>query len=84
MFNTVFNTEEKSMATEKEMHELVGRAVMDVGFRKKLVADPKAAAKEAGITLTGEQLVVLKSAEGKGLAAVLEERLPKTTGIPYV
>ena len=68
------------MATEKEMHELVGRAVMDVGFRKKLVTDPKAAAKEAGITLTEEQLAVLKSAEGKGLAAVLEERLPKSPG----
>ena len=66
------------MATEKEMHELVGRAVMDVGFRKKLVADPKAAAKEAGIILTEQQRAVLKSAEGKGLAAVLEERLPKT------
>jgi hypothetical protein len=71
------------MATEKEMHELVGRAVLDVAFRRKLIADPKAAAKEAGIMLTDEQLAALKSAEGKGLAAILEERLPKTTGIPY-
>jgi len=68
------------MATEKEMHELIGRAVMDVGFRKKLLADPKAAAKEAGITLTKEQLVALKSPDGKGLAALLEERLPKFSG----
>jgi len=75
---------EMSMATEKEMHELVGRAVMDIAFRRKLVADPKAAAKEAGITLTEKQLAVLKSAEGKGLAAVLEERLPKTIGYPIV
>ena len=71
------------MATEKEMHELVGRAVLDVAFRRKLIADPKAAAKEAGIMLTDDQLAALKSAEGKGLAAILEERLPKTTGIPY-
>ena len=71
------------MATEKEMHELVGKAVLDVAFRRKLIADPKAAAKEAGIMLSEEQLAALKSAEGKGLAAILEERLPKTTGIPY-
>ncbi len=74
------------MATEKEMYELVGRAVMDAEFRKKLMADPEQAAKEAGFTLTAEQLAALKSAEGKGLAAVLEERLPKFVGLeagPY-
>lgn len=74
------------MATEKEMYELVGRAVMDAEFRKKLMADPEQAAQEAGFTLTAEQLAALKSAEGKGLAAVLEERLPKFVGLeagPY-
>lgn len=68
------------MATEKEMYELVGRAVVDAEFRKKLMADPAQAAKEAGYTLTTEQLAALKTAEGKGLAAVLEERLPKSFG----
>jgi hypothetical protein len=34
------------MATEKEMYELIGRAVMDTEFRKKLMADPEQAAKE--------------------------------------
>ncbi|MBM3133917.1 MAG: hypothetical protein FJZ89_01230 [Chloroflexi bacterium] len=72
------------MATEKEMYELIGRAVMDAEFRKKLMADPEQAAKEAGFTLTAEQLAALKSAEGKGLAAVLEERLPKTLGVIYI
>jgi hypothetical protein len=65
------------MATEKELYELIGRAVADGEFRKKLMADPQAAAQELGYTLTEEQLASLKSAEGKGLADVLEERLPK-------
>jgi len=68
------------MATEKEMYELIGRAVMDVEFRKKMRADPEKAAKEAGYKLTAKQLEALKTAEGKGLASVLEERLPKSIG----
>lgn len=70
------------MATQEEMYALVGRAVMDAEFRQKLLADPEAAAQEAGYTLTEEQLAALKAAEGQGLAAVLEERLPKSFGIP--
>ena len=70
------------MATEKEMHELVGRAVVDPTFRSKMMADPRLAAKEAGYTLTAEQLAGLRKAEGKGLAAILDERLPKST-TPY-
>ena len=71
------------MATEKEMYELIGRAVVDAEFRKKLLADTEKAAKEAGYTLTAEQVAALKSVEGKGLAAVLEDRLPKSVGLEY-
>ena len=70
------------MATEKEMYELIGRAVADPEFRKKLTANPEEAAKEAGYTLTDEQLAALNSADAKGIAGVLEERFPKTFGIP--
>jgi hypothetical protein len=70
------------MATEKEMYELIGRAVADAEFRKKISANPEEAAKEAGYTLTDEQLAALKSKDAKGIAGVLEERLPKTFGIP--
>ena len=70
------------MATEKEMYELIGRAVADADFRKKLTANPEEAAKEAGYTLTDEQLAALNSADAKGIAGVLEERFPKTFGIP--
>lgn len=44
-------------------------------------ADPEQAAKDTGFSLTAEQLAALKSAEGKGLAAVMEERLPKSLGL---
>jgi hypothetical protein len=70
------------MATEKEMNELVGRAVLDVAFRKRLMEDPEQAAQELSFTLTAEQLAALKPADGKGLATVLDERLPKSLGGP--
>ncbi|MBN2734345.1 MAG: Franean1_4349 family RiPP [Methanomicrobiaceae archaeon] len=68
------------MATEKEMYELIGRTVVDAEFRKKITENPEEAAKEAGYTLTDEQLAALKSADAKGIAAVLEERFPKSFG----
>jgi hypothetical protein len=68
------------MATEKEMHELIGRAVVDPEFRKKLATDTENAAKEAGFSLTEKQLEEFKGIEGKGLASVLEENLPKSVG----
>ena len=71
------------MATEKELHELVGRAVVDAEFRARMVADPEQAAKEMGYELTAEQVAALKEVEGKGLAAVLDERLPKSVGIMF-
>jgi Ribosomally synthesized peptide prototyped by Frankia Franean1_4349. len=70
------------MATEEEMYSMIGRAVVDAEFRKKLMEDPEAAAKEAGYTVSAEQVATLKSAEGQGLAAVLEDRLPKSVMYP--
>jgi len=68
------------MATEKEMHELIGRAVVDPEFRAKMMADTREAAKELGYTLTDEQLEALQKTEGKGMAVALDERLPKAIG----
>ena len=69
------------MATDKELHELIGKAVVDEDFRRRMMADPEGAAKEAGIELTPEQAEALKTVDGQGLAEVLEERLPKSLGI---
>jgi hypothetical protein len=68
------------VATEKEMHELIGRAVIDPDFRAKMMTDPGEAAREISITLTSEQVAALKKTEGKGMAVVLDERLPKVSG----
>lgn len=68
------------MATEKEMHELVGRAVANADFRARLVEDPEKAVKEFGFDLTEEQMAALKQADLKGLSADLDERLSKSVG----
>ena len=65
------------MATEQELHGLIGRAVVDKAFRARLAADPVAAAAEAGVALTAEEAAGLRSDGGQGIAQVLEERLPK-------
>lgn len=65
------------MATEKEMYELLGRAMTDSEFRAKLIADPAKTAKEAGYTLTPEQVDAVKKADLKGQSEDLNERLSK-------
>jgi hypothetical protein len=65
------------MATEKEMYELLGRAMADNEFRAKLIADPAKTVKEAGYTLTAEQLDAVKKTDLKGLSEDLSERLSK-------
>ena len=42
------------MATQKQIHELIGRTVADPAFRASLVEDPEKAVKEAGYELTEE------------------------------
>ena len=65
------------MATEQELYEVIGRAVVDPAFRARLAADPVAAAAEAGVALTAEEAAGLTSEGGQGIAQVLADRLPK-------
>ena len=65
------------MATEKEMYELLGRAMADAEFRAAFIADPEKAAAGAGYTLTAEQLDAVKKNDLKGLSEDLGERLSK-------
>ena len=65
------------MATEKEIHELIGRAVVDADFRASLVENPEQAVKEAGFDLTDEQLAALKRADFAGFSTDLDSRLNK-------
>jgi hypothetical protein len=67
------------MATEKELHELIGRAVADPEFRAALLEDAEKTIAEAGYELTEEQLAGLKATDLKALSKGLDERLSKET-----
>ena len=68
------------MATEKQIHELIGRTMADADFRASLVEDPEKAVKEAGYDLTEEQLAALKKADLAGFSTDLDDRLSKEVG----
>lgn len=65
------------MATEKEMYELLGRALTDANLRAALVEDPVKAAQGLGMDLTEEQLAGLKATDLGNMAEGLDERLSK-------
>jgi hypothetical protein len=65
------------MATEKEMYELLGRALADADLRAKLLEDPLKAAAGLGIDLTEEQAAGLKASDLSGALEGLDERLSK-------
>jgi len=65
------------MATEKEMYELIGRAIADPEFRARLGQDPEKAVAEAAYELTEEQLAGLKATDLQALSEGLDERLSK-------
>ena len=69
------------MATQKELHELIGRVVADPDFRASLQDDPEAAVKDAGYDLTEKQMNALKQADVVALGEDLEDRLSKSIGI---
>ncbi len=65
------------MATEKELQELIGRAMADPEFRALLIADPAKVAAEAGCTLTQEQVAALTGGDFQTMSEGLGERLSK-------
>ena len=65
------------MATEKEFHELIGRAIVDREFRAKVMEDLEKAVQEAGYELTEEQVAALKAVDLKSAAKDLDKRISK-------
>jgi hypothetical protein len=65
------------MANEKELSELLGRALIDQELRATLMADPQGAATELGFDLTEEQVAGLKATDLNKLSEALDERLSK-------
>ena len=66
------------MATQKEIHELIGRIVADPDFRASLADDPEKAVKDAGFELTNEQMNAVMKADIKTLGEDLEDRFSKS------
>ena len=66
------------MATQKEIHELIGRVVADPDFRASLADDPEKAIKDAGYELTEEQMNAVRKADMKALGEDLEDRFSKS------
>jgi len=50
-----------AMAEQNDLRAVAGKALADPVFRQKLIDDPEAAVKEAGIELTPDQLTALKN-----------------------
>jgi hypothetical protein len=61
------------MAEKAELRKIAGKALADPAFRDKLLADPEAAVKEAGIELSEEQFEALKNMDREKLDASLAE-----------
>lgn len=70
------------MANEKEMYELLGRALAEPEFRQSLVEDPAKATAALGISLTEEQVAAFKEADLSNLSEGLDERLSKYYCMP--
>jgi len=66
------------MADKEDLRTVAGKAIADPAFRQKLLDDPEAAVKEAGIDLTADQMKSLKEMDKaeleKGLMDI-DERL---------
>ncbi|HWQ67321.1 MAG TPA: Os1348 family NHLP clan protein [Methanospirillum sp.] len=68
---------ESIMALEREIYEIIGRAVADKNFRAELMKDPKQATRELGYTLTDEQIASLKESELGQISEELNARISK-------
>ncbi len=61
------------MANEKEMYEVLGRALAEPEFRQSLIQDPTKATAALGISLTEEQVAAFKEADLSNLSEGLDE-----------
>ena len=61
------------MATQDDLRTVAGKALADPVFRQKLLDDPEAAVKDAGLTLSPDQIKELKTMDKTKLEAGLTE-----------
>jgi hypothetical protein len=68
---------------KKDLERMVGRAVLDADFREKLLADPEAAIREAGLELTAEEMAWVKKVDRAKAKAAADEMVA-LAGQPWV
>jgi hypothetical protein len=61
------------VAEQDDLRAVAGKALADPEFRQKLLDDPEAAVKEAGIDLSGEQMKALKEMDKDQFEKGLED-----------
>ena len=61
------------MATQEDLRAVAGKALAEPEFRQKLLDDPEAAVKEAGIELNEEQMKALKEMDKEQFEAGMQE-----------
>ena len=61
------------MATQDDLRTVAGKALADPEFRQKLIDDPEATVKEAGIELSDEQMKALKEMDKEQFEKGLSE-----------
>ncbi len=64
-------------ASDRVLHDLLGRAVADEEFRSLLLADPERALRQGGFDLSAEQLAALLETDRSSVAEGLDQRLSK-------
>ena len=64
-------------ASDKEIYEIIGRAVADKTFRAELMENPQKAAQSLGYSLTEEQITSLKESELGKISEELNVRISK-------
>ena len=68
------------MATKKELHQMLGKALADPAFRKEALEDPAVAAKGMGIELTPEQVEEIEKIDVTKVVEAVEETESKGCG----
>jgi len=58
---------------KRDVERLIGRAVLDPDFRERLLTDPEAAIREAGLKLTKKEMAQLMAVDRKKAGAVADE-----------
>jgi hypothetical protein len=61
------------MASKQEIELIIGKAILNPGFRKELMNSPEAAAKKIGIELTPEQTKAFKAHEFGAVVKQMEQ-----------